>query len=87
LGSSSIHEQHCDQTVVEEISRISAYAVGAAHGADPVATWVNEQNDMISKVEIGNEARPTEVKNGERNKNYNSREVLKINKTCSICLR
>jgi hypothetical protein len=39
------------------------------------AAWVNEQNDVISKVEIGNEARPTEqptkVKNGERNKNNN----------------
>jgi hypothetical protein len=47
--------------------------------------WVNEQNDVISKVEIGNEARPTEVKNGEINKNYNLREVSNNNKTCPIC--
>jgi hypothetical protein len=26
--------------------------------------WVNKQNDVISKVEIGNEAWPTKVKNG-----------------------
>jgi hypothetical protein len=39
------------------------------------AAWVNEQNDVISKVEIGNEERPTKSKNGEKNKNYNSREV------------
>jgi hypothetical protein len=43
------------------------------------ATWVNEQNDVISKIEIGKEARPTErpteVKNCERNNN----------KTCPIC--
>jgi hypothetical protein len=32
----AFHEQHCDQGVVEETSRISASAVGAAHGADPV---------------------------------------------------
>jgi hypothetical protein len=52
-------------SAVEETSRISASAVGAAHGADPVewcrhptfgAAWVNEQNDVIFKVEIGNEA-------------------------------
>jgi hypothetical protein len=51
------------------------------------ATWVNEQNDVISKVEVGNEAWPMEVKNGERNKNYNSGEVSNNNKECSICLR
>jgi predicted lipid carrier protein YhbT len=33
------------------------------------AALVNEQIDVISKVEIGNETRPTEVKNCERNKN------------------
>jgi hypothetical protein len=53
------------------------------------AAWSNEQNDVISKVELGNEAlpteRPKEVKNGERNKNYNSREVSNNYKTCSIC--
>jgi hypothetical protein len=53
------------------------------------AAWVNEQNDVISKVEIGNEARlterPMEVKNGEENKNYNSREVTNNKKTCPIC--
>jgi hypothetical protein len=35
LGRSSIHEQHFDQRVVEKTFRISASAVGAAHGADP----------------------------------------------------
>jgi hypothetical protein len=49
------------------------------------AAWVKEQNDVISKVELGNEVRPTEVKNGERKKNYNSREVSNNNKTCPIC--
>jgi hypothetical protein len=34
------------------------------------AAWVNEKNNVISKVEIGNEARPTEVKNDERKENY-----------------
>jgi hypothetical protein len=52
------------------------------------AAWVTEQNNLIFKVEIGNEARhperPTEVINGEINKNYNSREVSNNNKTCSI---
>jgi hypothetical protein len=47
--------------------------------------WVNKLNDVIFKVEIGNEARPTEGKNGERNKNYDSREVSNNNKTCPIC--
>jgi hypothetical protein len=50
---------------------------------------VNEQNDVISKVEIGNEVRPkkrpTEVKNGESNKNYNSKKVSNNNKTYPIC--
>jgi hypothetical protein len=49
---------------------------------------VNEQNDVISKVEIGNEIRPkkrpTEVKNGESNKNYNLKEVSNNNKTYPI---
>jgi hypothetical protein len=49
------------------------------------AAWVNEQNNVISKVEIGNEARPTEVKNGERNENCYSREVSNNKKTCPIC--
>jgi hypothetical protein len=46
-------------------------------------------NDVISKVKIGNEDRltkwPTEVKNGERNKNYNSIEVSNNNKMFPIC--
>jgi hypothetical protein len=49
------------------------------------AVWVNEQNDVISKVAIENEAQPTEVKNDETNKNYNWREVSNNNKTSPIC--
>jgi restriction endonuclease len=32
----AFYEQHCGQKVVEETSRISAFAVGAAHDAEPV---------------------------------------------------
>jgi hypothetical protein len=45
-----------------------------------IQQFANEQNDVISKVEIRNEARPTEVKSGERKKNYNSREASTITK-------
>jgi hypothetical protein len=59
-------------------------------GIQQFAALVNEQKDVISKVEIGNETRSTErsmeVKNGERKKNFNSREVSNNNKTCPICL-
>jgi hypothetical protein len=66
VGKSQFHEQHCDQRVPEYL-RVQWRQHMMQIRSDDVdipkfAAWVNAQNNVISKVEIGNEARPTEVK-------------------------
>jgi hypothetical protein len=84
-GFDKIIEQLMSSIVIRELLKTLPEYLRLKWVLQQFAAWVNEQNDVISKVEIENEARPTEVKNDETNKNYNSREVSNNKKKCPIC--